>query len=224
MQSFFLWAVNEHSDQTAQMRRRADTVYFAAQKNVLFCFYDLPTARIIKRQYCRSRLRIAYDIVQGICGQRRPRSACASAQSDQDLRYPLTESLDSHCRWVSTGENVPSDVRQTKTQISLCIRAVSSVFVLRMKTICIVGHPKCAQLLDCANAQADLNLRWTHLSESRPSFVTLWPSKMRPVKILIRLRECADWSESSLGTPVRKYFLTLWIIYYFLRGGVGGSI
>ena len=29
----------------------------------------------------------------GICGQRRPRSACASAQSDQGLRCPLTKSL-----------------------------------------------------------------------------------------------------------------------------------
>ena len=30
----------------------------------------------------------------GICGQRRPRSACASAQAVQDLRCPLTESSD----------------------------------------------------------------------------------------------------------------------------------
>ena len=28
---------------------------------------------------------------------------------------------------------------------------------------------------------------------------------MRPVKILIRLRECAGWSESSLGAFVRRY-------------------
>ena len=35
------------------------------------------------------------DIVSsGICGQWRPRSACASAQSDQGLRCPLPESLD----------------------------------------------------------------------------------------------------------------------------------
>ena len=32
--------------------------------------------------------------VLGICGQRRHRSACASAQSDQCLRCPLTESVD----------------------------------------------------------------------------------------------------------------------------------
>ena len=29
-----------------------------------------------------------------ICGQRRPRSACANAQADQGLRCPLTESVD----------------------------------------------------------------------------------------------------------------------------------
>ena len=29
-----------------------------------------------------------------ICGQRRPRSACAFAQADQGLRCPLTESMD----------------------------------------------------------------------------------------------------------------------------------
>ena len=41
----------------------------------------------------------------GICGQRRPRSACASAQSDQGLRCPLTESLDTiECM---NGEQMP---------------------------------------------------------------------------------------------------------------------
>ena len=36
-----------------------------------------------------------YETVSSdICGQRRPRSACASAQSDQGLHCPLTESLD----------------------------------------------------------------------------------------------------------------------------------
>ena len=35
------------------------------------------------------------NVSLGICGQRRPRSACAFAQSDQGLHCPLTESLDS---------------------------------------------------------------------------------------------------------------------------------
>ena len=32
-----------------------------------------------------------------------------------------------------------------------------------------------------------------------------WRSKMRPGKIQISLRECASWSESSLGAHVRRY-------------------
>ena len=35
---------------------------------------------------------------------------------------------------------------------------------------------------------------------------------MRPVKILIRMRHCAVWSESSLGAHIR--FLTLWFIIF----------
>ena len=34
------------------------------------------------------------NMSSGICGQRRPRSACASAQADQGLHCLLTESLD----------------------------------------------------------------------------------------------------------------------------------
>ena len=34
------------------------------------------------------------NVSSAICRRRRPRSACASAQSDQDLHWPLTESLD----------------------------------------------------------------------------------------------------------------------------------
>ena len=34
------------------------------------------------------------NVSSGICGQRRPRSACAFAQSDRALHCPLTEPLD----------------------------------------------------------------------------------------------------------------------------------
>ena len=34
------------------------------------------------------------NVSPGICGERRPRSACASAQSGQGVYCPLTESLD----------------------------------------------------------------------------------------------------------------------------------
>ena len=47
-------------------------------------------------------------------------------------------------------------------------RGLIEVFVVLMKKLCILGHPKCAQgrfWSDWANAQANLNLRWTHISE-----------------------------------------------------------
>ena len=47
-------------------------------------------------------------------------------------------------------------------------RSLIWVFVLRMKKRCILGFPKCAQWRfwsDCANAQSDLNLHWTHMTE-----------------------------------------------------------
>ena len=40
------------------------------------------------------------------------------------------------------------------------------------------------------------------------SLAHLWLSKMIPVKILIRLRECGGWSEYLLGTNVRRYSKT----------------
>ena len=56
----------------------------------------------------------------------------------------------------------------------------------------------------CASAQANLSLRWAHEETLHP-----WPSKMHSVKILIRLRERAGWSESSLGAIIMVYFRTL---------------
>ena len=57
-------------------------------------------------------------------------------------------------------------VRPTKTEISLWIPAVWSVFLVRLKTLCILGYLKCTQwrfLSDCANVQAHLNLHWGHV-------------------------------------------------------------
>ena len=53
---------------------------------------------------------------------------------------------------------------------------VWSVFVVRIKKRCILGYSKCAQWRfwsDCANAQADLNLRWAHMSEGTFSDIRL---------------------------------------------------
>ena len=64
----------------------------------------------------------------------------------------------------------------TNTQISLHIRAVWSVFVICMKKICILCYPKCDQWRfwsDCAFAQSDLNLHWSHMSEGTFSDVAV---------------------------------------------------
>ena len=46
--------------------------------------------------------------------------------------------------------------------------SLTRVFDIRLKKLCILVYPNCAQWRcwsDCANAQADLNLRWAHRSE-----------------------------------------------------------
>ena len=77
---------------------------------------------------------------------------------------------------VTKWENVTSYLLEspTKTQISLCIRAVWSVFVICLKKLCILGYLNHAQWRfwsDCANAQADLNLLWAHMSEGTLSAI-----------------------------------------------------
>ena len=63
-------------------------------------------------------------------------------------------------------------VRLTRTQISLHIRTVWTVLLVRMKKLCILGYPKCAQLRfwsDCANPEAYqyLNVCWVHMIRVR---------------------------------------------------------
>ena len=65
-------------------------------------------------------------------------------------------------------------LRSEKTQIRLRIREVWSVFVFSMKKVYTLGYQKCAQWRfwsDCANAQADLNLRLAHRSNGTLSDV-----------------------------------------------------
>ena len=56
----------------------------------------------------------------------------------------------------------------------------------------------------CASAQSDQSCHCQHKETLHH-----WLSKMRPAKILIRLRECADRSESSPGAHIRMYVF-LW--------------
>ena len=65
----------------------------------------------------------------------------------------------------------------------------------------------------CASAQSDQSLHYPHEETLHP-----WLSKMCPVKILIRLRECAVWSESSLVARARRYiFWTSERLKYWYR-------
>ena len=71
--------------------------------------------------------------------------------------------------WASTWENVPSDVFVQRRLKLACAfsRSDQSLRCPHEETF-ILGYPKCAQWRfwsDCANAQADLNLRWAHMSE-----------------------------------------------------------
>ena len=59
---------------------------------------------------------------------------------------------------------------------------------------------KCRLKSACASAQPDLSPRCPHAESLHPCLST-----MRPVKILISLRERAGWSESSLGAHVLIY-------------------
>ena len=57
------------------------------------------------------------------------------------------------------------DVRPAKTQVSLGIRPVWSVFAVRMKKAWALSYPLSAQQRlwsDWLDAQADLSLRWAH--------------------------------------------------------------
>ena len=63
--------------------------------------------------------------------------------------------------WVTHAPN--EDINQPAHQ-----RSLTRVFAVHMKKLCMLGYPKCAQWRfwsDCANAQADLNLRRSHMSE-----------------------------------------------------------
>ena len=58
-------------------------------------------------------------------------------------------------------------MRIAKTQISLGIRSLIRVFAVRLKKPLVLRYPESAQrklLSDWADAQADLRLRWAHMS------------------------------------------------------------
>ena len=74
------------------------------------------------------------NLFSGICGQRRPSSDCASAQSDQGLRYPLTESL-SNTVWID-GEQI------TRMRLCACVGWIwICAFCPCLKTLFCLARP-----------------------------------------------------------------------------------
>ena len=104
-------------------------------------------------------------------------------------------------------------VRPAKTQISLGIRPVWSVFAVRMKKSWVLSYPLSAQRrlwLDWADAQADLSLRWARshfvaFVMSRLIFCSL-PSACVPMAInnYLALKTC----EYSTATTFKNYPVT----------------
>ena len=70
--------------------------------------------------------------------------------------------------WAASWQNQQCGMcAYRKTQISMDIRPVWSVYSARMKKAWILSYPFSAQRRlwsDWADAQADLNLRWTHIN------------------------------------------------------------
>ena len=94
------------------------------------------------------------------------RWGCRSRLTNRILQKIKLQTLDKQmCRNVR--KRTFWHVRSTKTKQPLYSRCLITVFVVRMKKLCTLGCPKRAQWRfwsDCANAQADLNLRWAHVS------------------------------------------------------------
>ena len=104
-----------------------------------------------------------------IQGKRRPRSTCASAQSDQNLRCPVTESV--HTVYRRKRRYWPDCVRAF---VVCCLRLGAGKSAQSDRNFCwlheITLHTRLSKVAhgrfwsDCANTQSDLNLRWAHMS------------------------------------------------------------
>ena len=103
---------------------------------------------------------------------------------------------------------LPEIVCKHAIKLSVVVKIGNNIRFIRAATWENVPFEICDQRRfrsTCAFAQSDLNLRCPH-----DETLHRWLPKLRQVKILIRLRNCAGWSDSSLGAHVQKErFLTL---------------
>ena len=119
--------------------------------------------------------------LRGMLGQRRPRSDCASAQSDQGLRCPLTKSLTLYTD--SMGSKCPNN--------TLRMRGGPYTLFEPQREKCIFGHMR-------------LTYAQTDQSPLPPEYVfDSWLSQSAK-QPLIRFRNCTGGSKSSLYSHVQN--------------------
>ena len=118
-----------------------------------------------------------------------PRSDAASAASDLGIYCLSLIQLFLEVKWI-------------------CLSNRTSM--LRFPNILLEDLSACAQ-----RRQTSLCIRavWPK-SSSYKEILQSQLSKICSVKILVRLRKCAGWSESKLGAHVRRYVFCRWALVY----------
>ena len=120
----------------------------------------------------------------------------------------------------TSAENVPSDMTRPSNVDSnqpVHSRSVIRVFVVRIKKLCTLGYPNCVQRRfwsDCANAQADLNLRWAHTSESTFSDVAArmfpWFEPSHEKRVLITHMQT---TKTQIGRRIRAFWRGFCVVH-----------
>ena len=173
------------------------------------------------------------NMSSGICGQQRPRSACASAQADQGLCCPLTESLDTiECmNWEQIPRWYFAHAWDESKSVHF-MHARRHIFALRgptsRKQICF--H-RFVSFCDLIIAYIEQTSNRPHQAKTCLRVCTKWhvqiilhifkvPSRpllsfhifyriqwfcKRTTKALIRLCGCAGWSGPSLSAYARRH-------------------
>ena len=96
-------------------------------------------------------------------------------------------------------------------------RSLIRVYFDRMKKCCILGYPKCSQWRfgsACANAQADLNLRWGHMSDTFSDVCGSYDAKRRKRALMqFANRECPC---QSAHAPSNQDLLCFWMYITYI--------
>ena len=127
-------ATNEYPQRTILLRIRqtAQNYHWIFLSNESFTIIIVSIIIII---ICSAQSGI---VCSGIYGQRRPRSAYASAQFDQDLPWPLTESLDT--TEYMHGEQRPRWYLRMRRMIWICVFCICSKALFRLTRPILLSH------------------------------------------------------------------------------------